>query len=118
MTTARRPKTDGPPLPGALAEIAEVAGREAALQLALHLGGAPLHIPKAKNVGPDHPLVRAVGLGVARIIVARFEGENIDIPLAQRALVLHLAAGGMSSLEIARRLRMTIQTVRQYRRGE
>ena len=109
---------DAPLLPGALAEIAEVAGRDAALQLALHLGGAPLHIPKANNVGPDHPLVRAVGAGAARAIVARFEGDNIDIPLAQRALVVHLASSGMSSLEIARRLRMAVQAVRRYRRGK
>ena len=33
------------PLPGVLAEIEDVAGRQAALDLALALGGETLHIP-------------------------------------------------------------------------
>lgn len=107
--------TDASPLPGVLAEIEEIAGREAALALALHLGGAPLHIPKAEHVRPGHPLAEVMGAKAARVIAARFQGENVDIPLAQRALVVHLAAGGLSTKEIARKLRITVQAVRRYR---
>ena len=111
------PGPAAPPLPGVLAEIEEIAGREAALQLALRCGGAPLHFPKVEHMAPDHPLAAAVGAEAARVIAARFQGNNVDIPLAQRALTLHFASCGRSSRWIALRLRIAVQTVRRYRHG-
>ena len=105
------------PLPEKLAEIAEVAGREAALDLALHMRGTRLHVPSPANLGADHPLARAVGLIAARLIADRFKGESIYVPKANRALVRHLHARGVAAGDIAARLGITKSAVWRYRQG-
>ena len=103
------------PLPGILAEIEEIAGRDAAIALALALGGESLYVPRPNNVCPGHRLVDAVGVAAARAIAAHHQGETIDVPLARRALARHLAETGARPSEIARRLGISIKTARRYR---
>ena len=104
------------PLPGILAEIEEIAGRDAAIALALKLGGESVHVPRPRNMSNGHPLVEIFGAAAATVS-ERYAGECLYIPKARRALVRHLAASGLGVREIARMLGITAPTVRQYRRG-
>ena len=108
------------PLPGVLAEIAEVAGREAALELAIAWGGTDIHVPKPEHLtrNPQHPLARLLNFGRAARIARRFGGGQVYLPRARRACALHLAAKGTSSAEIAARLGCTPHSVRRYIRGD
>ena len=107
---------DAPPLPGVLAEIAGVAGREAALALALARGGDTLYVPRPDSIEGRHPLAGAVGLDAARRIAGRYSGETLSVPRARRALVRHLAARGLGAREIAARLGISVSAARRYRR--
>ena len=102
-------------LPGVLAEIEAVAGRDAALSLALAHGGEDIYI--AARGAQARDLAATVGGTAAwAAIVGRLGGEIVRIPLARRVLVRHLAGQGLNTVQIARRLRITRRTVRRYRR--
>ncbi len=104
-------------LPGVLSEIEALAGRGAALGIALaHGGDDGWDVPRALDTPPGQALAGLVGAEAAAAIVGRFGGGAIAVPLARRALVRHLAAQGMSTAEIARRLAITRRTARRYRR--
>ena len=86
------------PLLGALADIAAAAGRAAACDVALAHGGAESwRVPRSLDGEAGRALADLVG---------------------RRALVVHLAAAGLTTSEIARRLRIARRTVRRYRAGE
>ena len=104
------------PLPGVLASIEAVAGRDAALKLALAVGGTDLYIPRRAGAMTDaHPLAAALGRDAAHEIIRRSGGCQIYIPRARRALAMHLARG-RSAQEIAGVLGCTRSTIRQYLR--
>ncbi len=107
-----------PELPGVLAEIAELAGREAALKLALAMGGEQIHVPRPDNVKAGHPLAGAIGAPAAVLVSGRFAGESLYVPKARRALARHLHAKGTPKAAIAARLGVSIKTARQYVRGD
>lgn len=106
-----------PPLPGILAEIAEAAGRGAAVEVALRFGGDPLHVPHPAHIGPGHPLAELVSLETARAIARRCGAGTVEIPLARKAVAAHLAAIGLTTPEIARKLNISRRTARRYRKG-
>ena len=110
--------TDAPPLPGVLAEIADVAGREAALAVALEHGGLEIHIPSPTYMrspaGAECGLVRLLGRDAAECVAARLGGTTLYIPQARHALASHLAAQGLEPREIAARLRISQRTLRRY----
>ena len=108
--------TDPSQLPGVLAEIEEVAGREAALNLALVMGGESIHVPRPDHLAEDHSLAAALGANAAAVC-ERFGGDCIYIPKARRALVKLLAQRGHETAVIAQRLGLTKDSVRQYRRA-
>lgn len=106
-----------PPLPGVLAEMAEAAGREAACGVALAHGGKDgWRVPRRVESGAGRALAELVGTAAARALARRFGGEAVSVPLARRALVCHLAGAGLSTGEVAQRLRIARRTVRRYRR--
>ena len=107
---------DADRLPGVLAAIEEIAGRDAALALALHLGGRSIHVPQAANLSAVHPLARAVGDGAAAAIAERHGGECLYVPMARRALARALHAKGVPPRSIAARLGISISAARRYRR--
>ncbi|MBK5957410.1 hypothetical protein CCR97_04195 [Rhodoplanes elegans] len=109
-------------LPALLAEIAEVAGLEAALKLAESHGGTRMSIP-ARITSDEHELVQCVGREAADKICALYRqgtgsgrscGINVLIPRgptgaiadARRRLAKALA-GGASAAEAARAAGMT-----------
>lgn len=108
--------TDPAALPGALAEIEEVAGREAALRLAAYFGGGKIYVPRPRSITPAHPIARAIGVDAASKVAERFQGEAIEIPMARRALVRELAKEGLSTAGIVGRLKISSRAVRRYRR--
>ncbi len=103
-------------LPGVLAEVEEVAGREAAVKLALGFGGRDIHIPRPDHVKAGHPLVACLGAPAAVKVAGRFMGESVYIPKARRALVHHLAAAGETNARIAETLGLSRSSVRSYLR--
>ena len=107
------------PLPGALADIAAAAGRAAACDVALAHGGAESwRVPRSLDGEAGRALADLVGRRAARALARRFGGDALAVPLARRALVVHLAEAGLTTAEIARRLRIARRTVRRYRAGE
>jgi hypothetical protein len=69
-------------LPGFLADVAEIVGHAAALQIAKEKGGQEkVWIPRPSYLKPDHWLVETVGIDAARKIAELYQGERVDIPL-------------------------------------
>ena len=102
-------------LPGVLAEIAEIAGRDAALKLALAQGGNSIHVPQPEHIQLGHPLCEAMGLTPARKVARQFAGESLYIPMARRALAKHLCGQGVPVAEVAGKLGISKSAVRRYR---
>lgn len=94
-------------LPAVLAEIAEVAGPEAAWALARTHGGVTVYIPRAAR--DDHWLTELVGREAARKICNHFRvadtGVRLLIPLAKQAAarekLVKALEDGMSAPEAA-----------------
>ena len=116
------------PLPGILQEIAEVAGRDAALAVAEAKGGQDVFIVarlKSKNW-----LVRAVGLQRAQLISGHFTSgqsrQKITIPAAlssahlaekrrREARIIEAIERGDTANQIAEACGVHIRTVRRWR---
>lgn len=103
-----------PALPGVLAQIAQIAGREAALALALACGGQQLYVPRPDRLDASHRLVVAVGPAAAGEISAHFAGEMLKVPMARREAARHLAENGLSRADIATRLGCSRRAVQRY----
>lgn len=103
-------------LPKALVEVAEIVGRDAALDLAQACGGQRIYVPRPEALSEDGPLVRALGREDGVRIAAAMAGSRLQVPRARRALVKRLAARGVSTAEIASSLNMDLSTASRYRR--
>ncbi|CAN0654320.1 helix-turn-helix domain-containing protein [Nitratireductor aquimarinus] len=98
----------GSSLPSILAEIADVAGAEAAWALARTQGGTTIYIPREAE--DDHWLTELVGKEAASKICNHFRvgntGARIPIPLAkqseQRVRLQKALEAGMSAPQAAR----------------
>jgi DNA-binding NarL/FixJ family response regulator len=116
-------------LPGVLAEIAEVAGEAAAVQICARAGGTRVYIPA--TCSDDHWLVECVGREKADRICAHLaggerSGQRYEIPLAERGAyralrmavarqVHELDAAAKSSRDIAREAGISQRTVHRHR---
>ena len=97
----------GSSLPAVLAEIAEVAGPEAAWAMARVHGGVTVYIPREASQG--HWLTELVGLEAARKICDHFRvantGVRLLIPIAKQAAarerLIKALEAGMSAPEAA-----------------
>lgn len=116
------------PLPGVLAEIAEVVGDVAAIQIAAHKGGTLVYFPA--RITESHWLSVLIGFDKAKKLCQHFTdrrvGQRIDIPLftngtykdMQRKIAkrIHdMDADDASSAKIARTLGITHRTVHRHR---
>ena len=106
-----------PALPGILADIAEAAGHEAAIKMALEWGGREVHIPKPAHLRgrATHPLVALLGARAASAVAARVGGGSTYVPRARRACAVFLARDH-SPAEIAGRLGVSPKVARRYSR--
>lgn len=112
-------------LPGALAEIAAVAGEDAALAVAAARGGTQVYIPPAPD--RDHWLSRLVGhkaaLAIADRLTCGIGSIRIDLPLGPKGQAARARAkvdrlieqGELSERDIARATGYTIRGVRRRR---
>jgi len=101
-------------LPGVLAEIADVAGRDAALMIAWQHGGDDgWNVPRGDTAAASE-LARLIGKEPAESLMRRFGGGSIAVPLARRQVALWLAARGMTTTGIATAMRITRRTARRY----
>ena len=112
------------PLPGILAEVAEVAGFPAALAFAARAGGTRVYIPAA--VDADHWLVECLGRAAAEKLCARLGGGRYDVPVASHGAYARLRRSiarrvhemdqaGKSAAEIARTTGITQRSVHNHR---
>jgi len=111
-------------LPGVLAQIANVAGEEAALAIAEARGGTRVYIPPKPDA--DHWMSRLVGheaaLAIGEELTGGFAGLPVDMPLgpaglaaAARARIDAMIAEGKSESYIARATGYTTRAVRRRR---
>lgn len=100
-----------PPLPHGLQLIADVAGIEAAVALALTCGGSRVFIPRdaAGSVLAGH-----VGLDAARKLADAYGGDRLDIPHGKRALSGFLRARGLSQERRAVLLKVARRTIQNW----
>ncbi|MFZ5749077.1 MAG: hypothetical protein ACOY45_15640 [Pseudomonadota bacterium] len=114
--------TGAAPLPGVLAEIAAIAGVDAALAIAEARGGTQIYIPPAPDA--DHWMSRLVGHDAATAIAQQLTcgvgGMRLDLPLGPRghaarirAEVDRLIRAGRSERDIALATGYTIRGVRR-----
>lgn len=117
-----------PELPALLAEIAEVAGIDAALAIAEAKGGQEVFL--AARLGPSNWLVTAVGAAKAQAISRHFTSGHgrlkLVIPLGPKGSYLaerrrraramaEAQAAGASANEIAQRAGVTNRSARRFR---
>lgn len=121
-------KASWPELPALLAEIAEVAGIDAALAIAEAKGGQEVFI--VSRLRPDNWLVKAVGWQKAETLSAHFCSgryrQKLDIPfgpkgsyLAERRRVARALAeaqsSGASANQMAQAAGVTNRSARRFR---
>lgn len=112
-------------LPAILAEIAEVAGYDAAIAIADVRGGTQIYIPPAPDA--DHWLCRLIGYEAAQKVADRFTGgvgigRRVDLPLGPsghqarvRARVDAMLREGRSERDIALATRYSTRGIRKRR---
>lgn len=114
------------PLPGLLAQIAEVAGEPAALAIAHAVGGTRIYMPPVPE--PGHWLSELIGheaaLKVADAITCGLPGARVDVPTgptgiaattmaSARAKMDRMIAEGRSERDIVLATRYTARRIRQ-----
>ena len=112
-------------LPAILAEIAEVAGYDAALAIADVRGGTQVYIPPMPDA--DHWLCQLIGIEAARKVADRLTagvgvGRRVDLPLGPsgaqarlRAKVDAMLRDGRSERDIALVTRYSTRGIRKRR---
>ncbi|WP_454887849.1 hypothetical protein [Sphingomonas oryzagri] len=110
-------------LPRVLAEIAEIAGEDAALAVARERGGTQVYLPPEPK--PDHWLSELLGHDVAGKIAAQLTGGfpmRVEIPLGPtshaartRAIVDRMISEGRSETEIAKASGYNARSIRRRR---
>lgn len=106
-------------LPVNMRELAAVVGIPAFTILVEHYGGGfPLRIPNTAN--PDHALWELIGADAFRALVARYQGEKIEIAkceraareLQRRSIRYEFFTLGHSQEYIAHKYRFTVRHIR------
>lgn len=111
-------------LPAILAEIAEVAGEDAALAIAGARGGTQIYLPPVP--APDHWLSILIGHDAAKAVCDRLTcgvgGLRVDLPLGPtgraakaRAIVDRMLREGRSERDIALATGYAIRGIRKRR---
>ncbi|GAM04828.1 hypothetical protein [Novosphingobium sp. MBES04] len=111
-------------LPGVLAQIADVAGEDAALAIAEARGGTQVYIPPVP--GADHWLTKLIGREAARAVADELTcgvgGLRVDLPLGptghaaqMRARIDAMIQEGRSERDIALCTGYSTRTIRRRR---
>ena len=90
-------------LPGVLADVADMAGADAALALALAYGGTEVYWPRPESITPEHDLAKCLGHDVAQLLARDLFVGRVIIPMGQgnqyarrHAAILALRSEGKS----------------------
>lgn len=120
-----RPEAAPDALPALPAEVAEIAGMEAALRLTDRYGGTRVYVPGAARLDDRHPLVVLLGRKAAVAISERWQGLFIEVPRAEslrksirNAEIRRRYAAGESSARLARSFEMTQRGIWMVLKGE
>lgn len=103
------------PMPHVLRLLADAAGVEAALKLALMRGGSRLTIPSRAE---GSLLATMVGIDAASKITEALSGERLDVPHARKLLNAWLKEQGWSQERRATALRLGRRTIQRWDSGE
>jgi len=101
-------------LPHGLQILADAAGIDAALKIALKRGGSRFRIPQNAE---GSELEKIVGIDAAYKIVANLADERIEIPLAKKTLSAWLKDQGWSQERRAMALKLSRRTVQYWDSG-
>lgn len=119
-----------PELPALLAEIAEIAGLDAALKVADAKGGTRAYFVAAARLTESNWLVKAIGMELAEKVaghlVADLKGDEIDVPLGttgsylrdqrrRREAVARALAAGADANTAARQAGITRRSVQRQK---
>ena len=99
---------------GILAEIANVAGREAALALARRYGGTVIRVPRFHRHLVRAPWRSEMTDEAANAIWHEFRGDRVYVPLCRPAVGCWLADQGFRPAAIAAELKVSLRTVRRW----
>lgn len=99
-------------LPAGLQKIADAAGVEAALKIALARGGSRLYVPQRVEGWTE--IVELVGLDSARKIVVELQREYFEIPLSKKIICEWLRDLGWSQERRAVALKLSRRTVQYW----
>ncbi|ANK79408.1 MAG: hypothetical protein TEF_00345 [Rhizobiales bacterium NRL2] len=102
-------------LPATLNLVADAAGVEAALELALARGGTRLRVPQRAE-GSD--LADIVGIEAARAVVAELADERLEIPLAKKSIYRWLRSKGWSQERAGHAVRISRRTAQAWDRRD
>lgn len=102
------------PLPHGLQLLADAAGVEAALKIALERGGSRLRIPQKAE---GSILEELVGIDAATAIVDALADERIEIPLAKKILSEWLRDLKWSQEQRAMALKQSRRTIQYWDTG-
>lgn len=92
--------------PAIVAELVDVIGEAAYLQLAGAMGGASFYVPR--NPGTGHPITAAIGAEKAALVGEYFYGQQLVLPVRQwRKRAILALAETLSGDAIAARLRLS-----------
>lgn len=101
-----------PPPPVEIRYLTDILGIEATLDLMRHYGGSRVYVPA--NPSEDSPLVKALGLDVARRLADIAGKTTIKVPLAKAWRSRVLRAQGHSEAQVARMLGIDESTVARH----
>ncbi|MEH3147263.1 MAG: helix-turn-helix domain containing protein [Methylobacterium frigidaeris] len=87
-------------------------GADAALALLLQFGGQTVNIPS--RAGAKAPLIQAIGTDQVGRLRDVFGAGTLKVPMARSWCARRLDAEGVARAEIAKRLRVTRESVRLY----
>lgn len=100
-----------PQIPASLRQIGEIAGPEAAVQLALACGGTRQLIPQKAE---GSKLAGYVGIDAARAIVEALADERIEVPHARKVTFHYLRSQGWSQERCAQALKIARRTAQYW----
>ncbi|HQS09489.1 MAG TPA: hypothetical protein PLK13_11765 [Xanthobacteraceae bacterium] len=102
-------------MPENIAPYVRAIGIDKTVELLLEFGGASLYF--GKNPTMRSRVVALIGAEAVKAMEAGLGSFGERVPLANRWIANYLAAQSVPTQEIARRLRTTNVTVRNYLRG-
>lgn len=103
-----------PPPPANLEPYVRVLGVDLAIQFLSEFGGAELYLSRRPHASVPGRLAQLVGLDKARALAAAAERLPKRVPLGKRWIAQVLKSQGLSTAEIARRLKASDVAVRGW----